>query len=101
MSTFWLLIPKKKIDHSATSTKDGLMQHCIREEWSRDPLRTESIASGSKGFIEETKEKMGFKAKGRQIHGNEDKYSLRGLENSYTSTFDIKKCCIRTKNTFF
>jgi len=66
----------------------------------REALWTESIAVGSKGFIEEMKEKLGFKAKGRQIHGTHDVCSLREPETSYNTVFDPEKCPLRPGNTF-
>jgi hypothetical protein len=42
---------------------------------------TESIAVGSKSFIEEVKNSLGFRAKGRSITSRTDHYELR--ENIY------------------
>jgi hypothetical protein len=38
---------------------------------------TDSIAVGSKSFIEEVKKSHGFRAKGRSIAGSNDQYHLR------------------------
>jgi putative transposase len=38
---------------------------------------TQSIAVGSKAFIEKMKESLGFRAKGRQMIGADDTYELR------------------------
>jgi len=38
---------------------------------------TESIAVGSKSFIEEVKKGLGFRARGRSIAGSNDHFELR------------------------
>jgi len=43
----------------------------------RESHWTESIASGSKSFIEEVKKSLGFKAKGKSITDSKDHYQLR------------------------
>jgi putative transposase len=67
----------------------------------KDPLWTESIAVGSKGFIEEIKEKMEAKAKGRQVHGRDENYIHREPENSYPTHFDHERYHLRPENTLF
>jgi len=43
----------------------------------RESHWTESIASGSRSFIEDVKKSLGFKAKGKSITGSQDNYQLR------------------------
>jgi len=43
----------------------------------RESHWTDSIASGSKSFVEEVKQSLGFKAKGKYIIGIKDHYQLR------------------------
>ena len=47
------------------------------DELERESHWTESIASGSKSFIEKVKQSLGFKAKGKSITGSKDHYQLR------------------------
>ncbi len=47
------------------------------DERKRESHWTESIASGSKSFIKEVKQSLGFKAKGKSITGSNDHYQLR------------------------
>jgi REP element-mobilizing transposase RayT len=47
------------------------------DERERESHWTESIASGSKSFIKEVKQSLGFKAKGKSIAGSKDHYQLR------------------------
>jgi putative transposase len=62
---------------------------------------TESIAVGSKTFIEETQERLEIKAKGRKAVGNDDTYELREEQSSYNDAFGPKKGTLRSKNTYF
>ena len=64
---------------------------------------TESIAVGSKGFIEEIKEKLGVHAKGRKIieKAEGEEFQLREETAFYNAVFDGKKGDIGVKNTYF
>jgi len=63
---------------------------------SRQARWTESIATGSKSFVEEVKSSLEVKARGKSITGDDDQYQLRenvsGFGNSSLKRFD---------NTFF
>jgi putative transposase len=43
----------------------------------RESKWTQSIAVGDKSFLEQIKDRLGIRAKGRKIHGSEDEYHLR------------------------
>ena len=67
----------------------------------RDPRWSESIAVGSKAFVEETKTKLGigfFKRK--VISTDEERFSLREMLVSYNSDFDAKNRALSVKNRF-
>jgi REP element-mobilizing transposase RayT len=49
----------------------------------RDSKWTQSIAVGDKSFLEQIKERLGIRAKGRMIHGSEDEYQLREGQTNY------------------
>jgi putative transposase len=49
----------------------------------RDSKWTQSIAVGDKSFLEQIKERLGIRAKGRKIHGSEDEYQLREGQTNY------------------
>ena len=49
----------------------------------RDSKWTQSIAVGDKSFLEQIKERLGIRAKGRKIHGSEDEYQLRERQTNY------------------
>ncbi|UCD31372.1 MAG: transposase [Desulfobacterales bacterium] len=47
------------------------------KDTSRQAQWTESIATGSKSFVEKVKNKLGFKAKGRSVTGDNQQFQLR------------------------
>ena len=63
-----------------------------RKEW------TESIAVGSKPFVERTQEKLGGRAQGRKVVGSNDRYELREEHDSYHKVFGPQKGTLRPKN---
>jgi len=44
---------------------------------------TQSIAVGDKSFLEQIKEHLGIRAKGRKIHGSEGEFQLREMQTNY------------------
>ena len=44
---------------------------------------TQSIAVGDRSFLEQIKERLGIRAKGRKIYGSEDEYQLREGQADY------------------
>jgi len=64
----------------------------------KESLWTESIAVGSKEFIEDIKTKMGSKAKGRQVRETDDKWGLCEPEGAYNTNFTLEKDPLRPEN---
>ena len=62
---------------------------------------TESIAVGSKGFIETIKEKLGILAKGRKILKNDGGFHLREEMGIYIANSDIDNDNISSMNTYY
>ena len=91
--------------------KDTDMLNISHRKWVEEVLKegssirktewTESIAVGSKTFIEVTQEKLGIKAKGRKVVGNDDTYELRESQSSYNDVFGPEKGTLRPKNAYF
>jgi hypothetical protein len=67
----------------------------------RQPKWTESIAVGSKEFVEETQTKLGIKAKGRNVVANNEAYELRESKIPYGSVFGPKKVQLRQSNSYY
>jgi putative transposase len=61
---------------------------------------TDSIADGSKAFIEKVKLLLGFKAKGRDIVKGEERYHLREEAAPYKALFDAERGDMGPENTY-
>ena len=72
---------------------DGFLAH--DDKWSQ------SIAVGSKSFIDEVSGKLGKKVKYREMVGKDDSYILREPNSDYNTHFNIKKGHLRLNNTYF
>lgn len=68
---------------------------------SRQPQWTESIAVGSKSFIETIQGELGARAKGRKVLESESGFQLRENMVTYIDDFDCKNGNIDTKNTYY
>jgi putative transposase len=68
---------------------------------SRQEGWTDSIAVGSKSFVEEVKTQLGFKAKGMDVVEGSKGYYLREEAASYTVLFRSEKNDIGPENTYF
>ena len=64
----------------------------------RDPYWSESIAVGTREFVEETKVKLGYKVHGRKIEPHDEMYVLRETRNSYNTVFEPQKHRLRLGN---
>ena len=67
----------------------------------REPKWSESIALGSKEYVEETQTKLGIKAKGRNVIANNEAYELREPKIPYSPVFNHKKATLRQNNRYF
>jgi REP element-mobilizing transposase RayT len=75
-----------------TIRADGLLR---QGKWS------ESIAVGSESFVMTTKEKLGIKAKGREVVGEDGSYMLRESAAPYSSILGHENDGLRLENTYF
>jgi hypothetical protein len=64
-------------------------------------LWTESIAVGSKAFLEDTKERLGVRAIGREVIGGDRIYELREVKNSYNALFAPENSGLSSKNAYY
>ena len=68
------------------------VEDALRQSWSREGHWTESIAVGSSSFIEETKSKLGCRARGRSSDEQKDgPCFLKEEGESYTAGFCRQK----------
>jgi putative transposase len=66
-----------------------------KSEMVRESKWTQSIAVGDKPFLEQVKERLGIRAKGRKIHESGDGYQLSERQALYGDWHDAD-----TENTF-
>ena len=66
----------------------------------RDPVWSESIAVGSKIFIENVKEKLGISKKGRKVVENNDTFILKEPDGSYRADFTPQINLLRHENMY-
>ncbi len=67
----------------------------------RDAQWTENIAVGDKQFVLETKARLGAKAVGRIISGEDGNYELREPQVPYSPFFTLKKYGLSFENSYF
>lgn len=70
-------------------------------EQTREGKWTESIAVGSRNFVEMVKGELRIKAKGRRISGTDEESGLRQSQDSYSNDFDGNNGLLSTKNGCF
>ena len=66
----------------------------------RDGKWTESVAVGSKAFVEQTKERLGIKAEGRRVIGEGGRYELRESPVPYRSILGYENEVLRPRNRY-
>ena len=67
----------------------------------RDEKWTESIAVGSESFVVTTKERLGFKARAREVIGEGSSYELKESPAPYSSIFEHENEVLRPQNQYF
>lgn len=67
----------------------------------REGMWSDSIVVGSNGFVENVRERLGFRAKGRTPVQQGDSYMLRESAAVYQPHFNAKKAPLRAENGFF
>jgi putative transposase len=81
-------------DHHRQWVDDALKE----DRRQREDRWTESVAVGSRTFVEETKERLGFRAKGRTIAEQDSGFELRETGVSYL--FDGRKPGLSLENAY-
>ena len=88
------------VDDLRDSHKKWVEEIIKRKNFIRDKKWSQSIAVGSKGFVEGIKEKLGIRAKGRKVVESEGAYHLRETQAAYMSNFTPENSVLRAKNTY-
>jgi len=66
----------------------------------RESKWTQSIAVGSKEFVEMTKNKLSSRVKGRSIIRSDEDYHLREQQTSYVADFAHENAVLSDDNTY-
>lgn len=90
-------------------TRDELRRH--HRWWIEESLRsgnhdreskwTESIAVGSRPFLEQTEERLGVRARGRSITSRDGAYELRESEVPYITDYTAENSDVSPENTYY
>jgi len=67
----------------------------------RQPRWTESIAVGSEAFVKEIKEKLGIRAPGRKVIGENGNCELREVGVFYKPNFGLENSGLSFENTYY
>jgi len=95
------LLGFKGMDDLATAYR-GWVDETLREvDRCRDGKWTETVAVGSEAFVTTTKEKLGFKAKGREVIGVNGSYELRESPAPYKGVLGYENAVLRHQNEYF
>ncbi len=91
----------KSMDALAVAYRGWIEEALIKDNHQRDSKWTESIAVGNELFVNSTKEKLGIKAKGRDVLETDGIYELREDAASYKPLFGHEKMVLSPENAFF
>ncbi|OGP91777.1 MAG: hypothetical protein A2Z19_04630 [Deltaproteobacteria bacterium RBG_16_54_18] len=81
--------------------RERVQEACLTQSIVRESKWTESIAVGSKEFVEDTKDRLGMKACGREVIGGDGTYQLREVSEPYGRIFDSQNDDLRLENRYF
>jgi putative transposase len=95
------LLHIKSMEELKGSYRDWVEKTVAGQGGNRESRWTESIAVGSKAFVERTKAELGIKAIGREVMGTDGVYELREGDVSYNPNFAGKNTCLRVENSYF
>jgi len=89
------------VDELRNSHKKWVEEILKTKNYVRESKWSQSIAVGSKSFVEGIKEKLGIRAKGRKVEESGGLYHLREAQVPYNSDFTPENSDLRAKNTYF
>jgi len=95
------LLNFKAMNDLAEAYREWVEESLSDGEHSREGRWTESVAVGSEQFVAMTKEKLGFKGKGREGVGGEGSYELRESPAPYKAILGHENGGLRLQNEYF
>jgi len=94
------LLGAMSYDQLRSSHKGWVEEYLGDGEKARHEEWTDSIAVGSKPFVENVKELLGFRAKGRRVIEADEGYQVREESAPYNALFGAEKEDISSENTY-
>jgi len=95
------LLDIKSMEELKRSYRDWVEKSVAAWGGNRESRWTESIAVGSKAFVERTKAELGIKATGRGVMEADGIYELREGDVSYKPNFGAENSGLRVENRYF
>jgi putative transposase len=95
------LLNFKEMPDFADAYRGWIEEAIVADGQLRDGKWSESIAVGSESFIMMTKEKLGIKAKGREVVCEEGSYALRESPAPYSSILGHENDDLSPENAYF
>lgn len=89
-----------EMDELAESYRGWVEEALKKVRHRRERKWTESIAVGSESFVTETKERLGFKARGRVASERDGVYELREPVVPYSSNSGHENAVVRSQNGY-
>ena len=96
-----LLIGSRSYDQLKSSYRGWVEEYLGNGAKGHQDEWTDSIAVGSKSFIEKAKSLLSFKAKERDVIEGGERYHLREEAAPYTALFGAEKDDIEPENSYF
>ena len=79
----------------------GWIQEALRKDRHvRESKWSQSVAVGSKEFVEKIKEKLGFQVKGRSISCRGENYQLQEQQSAYNAHFTRENVSLSNDNAY-
>ena len=94
------LLDIKCMEELKRSYREWVGEWLARQDQTRQPRWTDSIAVGSEAFVEKTKAELGTKGIGREVSGEDGVYELRDRSIPYNVNVAVENTGLRPKNTY-
>jgi putative transposase len=94
------LLNFNEMDELAESYRGWIEEALKKVSHRRDGKWTESVAVGSESFVTATKERLGFRARGRAASEKDGVFELREPVVAYNSIFGHENAVLRSQNGY-
>jgi putative transposase len=94
------LLTIRSMEELKRTYREWVEESLVRGGGGRESRWTESLAVGSKGFVERIKVELGSKAIGREVKGSDGSSELREREVSYKGNIAGENSDLWPENTY-